>query len=363
MASLLTFGSSPRHCSSARFLPHTQYLVVATGRSVLVWDLLSLSVWWSYQLACTALAVAPSAGCFAVATHEQAERGRAARSFVLVFEAANAVPRQVVQLACPAQAVAIAPREQAWNLLVLSKRREVSSIPLNAGARLQLRQVGDGGIAAKEEAHEAPSSASAFSAFAEPTASTAPRAGAAPNPAVPVTALRVADAELSALFDAPSHTLPPLSDLVGPFMQNFLPLGSDAAGAASPRQQSQAAAQQAPRRAQQQQQQQQRPHAPSQSGLFSQAEELENASAFAAPLLGFFKDLLGLKSAVATPNGKKSSSKVAKRADGDAQPDTPSGSNSSSSSSSKKKKRKVEEKAAARDAPSASKSKRKQQRK
>lgn len=77
-------GSEGSKLCSLLFVPHTPYLAGCTEGSnayLVVWNLLTESVWWSYALTVSAIAVDPQSRCIAVAVPAQhAEPASAPRS-------------------------------------------------------------------------------------------------------------------------------------------------------------------------------------------------------------------------------------------------------------------------------------------
>lgn len=79
--SMLTSLASPpgnQGCPIAKllFVPNTPFLAGYTtgpAASLIVWSLLTESIWWSYALTCSALAVDPESSCIAVAVTPQKE--------------------------------------------------------------------------------------------------------------------------------------------------------------------------------------------------------------------------------------------------------------------------------------------------
>ncbi len=77
--SMLTSLASPpgnQGCPIVKllFVPNTPFLAGYTtgpAASLIVWNLLTESIWWSYALTCSALAVDPESSCIAVAVAPQ----------------------------------------------------------------------------------------------------------------------------------------------------------------------------------------------------------------------------------------------------------------------------------------------------
>lgn len=79
-----------------RFVPSTHYLVAASGSELTVWNLETLSICWSYNVAVEAMVVHPSGPYFAISgrLRKKGKKGMA-HTFITVFNAQSSAPYAV----------------------------------------------------------------------------------------------------------------------------------------------------------------------------------------------------------------------------------------------------------------------------
>jgi len=238
------------------FVRHTHYLVAATATHLYVWDLLTLSVWWSLQLDVLALAVDPAEPRFVAAVRApapaadeggDANAGRAAAAptvHVLVFHPASPTPLlhygNVGLDGC--SAIAFVPRRTAAGSPGSAPRLAAAPVDLllrSGGSRPRLYRLRPASADADAEATAKAGAAAAAAAGVDrrstgllsalygagivtEAAEAAAAAAAREADVAATTAAVVNPTTLPAVLDAPVHTIPRMTKVYEHFMRQLL---------------------------------------------------------------------------------------------------------------------------------------------
>mmetsp|Transcript_2819 Transcript_2819/g.7199 ORF Transcript_2819/g.7199 Transcript_2819/m.7199 type:complete len:512 (+) Transcript_2819:23-1558(+) len=221
--------SSLRHLA---FIHGTSFLVGAasgggSGGLLVVWNLLTASVWWSYRLPVSVLAADPRSARFAVAVHSPAGADSAAPAgdatrggFVLLFDPVAAAPVAAWRLkpasSAPAALLFAPPGSDlaarfdgtagAGPLLLINQTREFTVLGCPSTAAAASESDATAAAAAPESVLEGVFGAVPAASALAPSASSGAASGAA-SKSVPD------------LFDAPSHALPSVAELCPAFLE------------------------------------------------------------------------------------------------------------------------------------------------
>lgn len=257
----------------AQFVANTPYLVAATSQTLFCWDLLSLSVWWSYRLPVVGLAVDNTCGQLAVVVEmppeawtedkaggkaqQQQQGSKRRRASVdadepapiqqcmraILFDARSPTPLAVWQLTdvqCEydghktAALQFVSPRgatQGPASLLYLNTRKQLVRIDgMQQGKQRQLveLEVNDGGKASAQSQAAQEEKLSLFEQIygTGVTQPKAPEGEAADAAAVDVEEAMDGNElsrAVSGLLEAPAHALPPSSALLAAYLQLVTP--------------------------------------------------------------------------------------------------------------------------------------------
>ncbi|KJE98056.1 hypothetical protein CAOG_08091 [Capsaspora owczarzaki ATCC 30864] len=216
----LSYPPPQEHIQQVAFINDTPYLVARSSTSIYVWNLLTCSVWWSCKLNTSALVLDASSDRFMVFTTVQDPANRKAQQQrVLLFRPMSAVPVSIfhIQDSRRVTAAAFVPTRKGGLASVVYLGDENDLKMLHTSGPVARKASALVPLAANKPTVQQTSYAQLFGST--PSTDAAPAAATAAASSSTSAAAAFSGKSLSAtIFSGPAHVIPPVSQLVGPFM-------------------------------------------------------------------------------------------------------------------------------------------------